>query len=280
MKKILISYGNELYYSSLKRLKFEAESIGIFDEIRIFTDKDLPDKITHHPLFQYKRGGGYWFWKPYIILQTLSHIQEDDVVVYSDAGSQLFKDKEWDKWWNLMKHYNGIFFCYGGTMEQFCRKNLLDYYDGNKWLKYYYQIQGGLCIVNKRSIPVIKEWFEIMYQHPDMIVDVPIEERKNESKHFREHRHDQSALSCAVYKYERKCELKILWQRLESRYKSGQAVYAARMCEGRRRPAPSFEVFYVTIAKSLILYPFRKIKMKILKLLSSRCTWNIMEKES
>src|SRR4051812_31036380 len=35
------------------------------------------------------RGGGYWLWKPYIILDTLRDIaHEDDFVIYWDVGSR------------------------------------------------------------------------------------------------------------------------------------------------------------------------------------------------
>ena len=128
-------------------MKEEAESLKIFDKIILFTDKDLPESITNHPLYNMERGGGgYWLWKPYIILETLSRIEENDILVYVDAGCQLFQDKEWDEWWELMQTHNGIFFCYGGTIEKFCRRNLIAYYKSNKLFKYYYQIQSGYVL--------------------------------------------------------------------------------------------------------------------------------------
>lgn len=267
MRKIFISYGNERYYSSLERLKKEAETLEIFDEIRIFTDKNLPERILQHTLFQYDRGGGYWIWKPWVILNTLETLQNDDILIYSDAGCQLFQDSEWGKWWKLMEKYNGIFFCYGGTMEQFCKSDLLKYF-GNNLLKYYYQIQSGFLIIKKPAQHVIEEWMNIMFNMPEMVMDTTSEECERESKRYRGHRHDQAILSGLVYRNERESKLEILWQRMESRLRNGQAVYAARICTGRNRPTSRFEPLYITIVKFFLIYPYRKVRMKILKFIS------------
>lgn len=54
-----------------------AEKTGLFDRIILYTDKDLPQEITNHELMSYKRGGGYWLWKPYIILNALLNFPVD-----------------------------------------------------------------------------------------------------------------------------------------------------------------------------------------------------------
>ena len=47
------------------------------------------------PFINYKRGGGYWLWKPYIIFRELSKISENDILVYCDAGCIIdFKKKK------------------------------------------------------------------------------------------------------------------------------------------------------------------------------------------
>lgn len=103
-KKIFITYGNKLYYESLQRIKEQASSVGCFDKIITYTDADLPEEICNHSLMQYKRGGGYWLWKPYFILKTLLEVaQEGDIVVYSDAGSEVFKHKSWNLFFKMME---------------------------------------------------------------------------------------------------------------------------------------------------------------------------------
>ena len=40
------------------------------------------------------RGGGYWIWKPYIISKMLEQINENDILVYIDAGCHINITKE------------------------------------------------------------------------------------------------------------------------------------------------------------------------------------------
>ena len=40
----------------------------------------------HRDILDTPRGDGYWLWKPYIILQALRSVGNDDVVIYSDVG--------------------------------------------------------------------------------------------------------------------------------------------------------------------------------------------------
>lgn len=66
---------------------------------------------------------------------------------------------------------------------------------------------------------------------------------------------------------------------MESKHQNGQAVYAARRCEGRIRPEAHFEPLYVAFIKTLILYPYRKLRMIVLKLLNRMHRWCSIEKE-
>lgn len=58
MAKIFVTYGNQAYYESLKRIESEVKGTGVFDKILIYTDNDLTSCITNHQLFRYLRGGG------------------------------------------------------------------------------------------------------------------------------------------------------------------------------------------------------------------------------
>ena len=61
---VFISYGDIVFQKSLKRIVKEAKSLKIFDKVIAYTPTDLPKEIMQSPLMQYKRGGGYWLWKP------------------------------------------------------------------------------------------------------------------------------------------------------------------------------------------------------------------------
>ena len=52
-----------------------------------YTRKDLPKEFLekHKAYLSYKKGAGYWVWKPYIVLQALKNIPEGDVLIYADS---------------------------------------------------------------------------------------------------------------------------------------------------------------------------------------------------
>lgn len=271
-RKILITYGDDLYINSSRRLKEQAEKLKIFDEIIIYSPKDLPAEIKASKLFKYKRGGGYWIWKPWVIYDALSRLKEDDILVYSDSGNEVFYDKEWFRWFEMLdKKYNAIFFQYGGIMKKWTRGNLLSFFDELSHLKDYYQIQASLILIKRGACDVIEKWMNLMLLHPEFILDVEQHEFEHEMSCFIENRHDQAALSCVVYKNERRYRLKTVWQHSESRHMGGQACFNARISDkGRRSSVGKYEPLYVTLVKSMVLTPYRRIRMFILKTLDKK----------
>lgn len=112
MKKVFIAYGDEMMKYSLKRIARQAQKIGLFDEIILWTPEKLPDYIKQSPLIYNKRGGGYWVWKPIIIYETLQRYEEGTYVVYIDAGCTLKKGAKWHLLLRLLENYDTICFQY------------------------------------------------------------------------------------------------------------------------------------------------------------------------
>ena len=70
-------------------LNKSAITIANADEQIAWTRADIinSDFFKHNEkLLNQERGAGYWIWKPYIILQTLDKIADDDWLIYSDIG--------------------------------------------------------------------------------------------------------------------------------------------------------------------------------------------------
>lgn len=245
-RKIFITYGNSAYSESTLRLKKMAEECGQFDEIIIYTEKDLPDYIINHELMAYKRGGGYWLWKPYVTLKTLENCGDNDIVVYSDAGNEVFPHKEWNQYWEILKHKSAIFFKFGGVMEKWTRSNLLQYFidKGVKTIRKEYQIGAALSIYRKSALPIVKEWLDVMISHPEFVLDVTEDQKSSEKKCLIENRHDQSVLSGAVYENYKQYNAAIMWQHAAYLDPDGQAVFNARISNDARRSSTSYEKRY------------------------------------
>src|ERR1035437_3951533 len=67
--------------------KFGFESIG-------YTDKNIDErfKFEYGHILNLPRGGGYWLWKPYIILDMFSKMSDGYCLVYMDSGAKFVKD--------------------------------------------------------------------------------------------------------------------------------------------------------------------------------------------
>lgn len=81
--------------ASLKRICQEAAKENLFASINGYTflrlRKEFPDFWKQYGPFILgnKRGAGYWIWKPFLILEQLKRIGEDEVVLYADAGCEF-----------------------------------------------------------------------------------------------------------------------------------------------------------------------------------------------
>lgn len=256
---IFVTYGNQPYYNSLVRLHKEAERTRLFDEILIYTDKDLPTEITSNLLFSYKRGGGYWLWKPWVVLQALSRAKEDDIIVYSDCGNTVYPDiKGWHKFFKYLNNNNAVFFYNGGRMYKWARKTIFDYFPQIK--KNNYQIISNFFLIKKSAEKVIYMWYDIMKNHPELVMDVDRINMEHENKGFIEHRHDQAVLSAIAYSMKKTCGIAIIPETTERLRASGQPVYNSRISDNNRRSSEVPSSKLILLLLDYIVKPIRRIE--------------------
>lgn len=205
MKTIFISFADSRMTPTLKRIKQQAKSMGVFDEIIVINEKHLDDKFRkqHKDRLQFdSRGYGYWIWKPYIIKQTMDKMDEGDCLIYVDAGCHLnSKGRK-----RLLEYFQSVseselkvggFQLQGSQNEKFWTK--MD-------LLYYFKVHDNIDIINsgqiasghvilakcEKSVKFVEEWLNIS-ENLQLIDDSP-SQLPNFSE-FREHRHDQSIFS-------------------------------------------------------------------------------------
>lgn len=245
MEKILIFYGTEEFNGSLIRLKKEAKSLNIFDKIIVYTPKDLPIQIKASPLMNYKKGGGYWIWKPYIIWKTLQD-NPDSSVIYLDSGCSVLQSNEWNEYFELIKTHDTILFQYRNDFDyqwdklwptattkiiNWTKLSTQEYFDGliksNDWHSYE-KIMGGFIICKNSKNEFIDQWLKISLFKPELVTDPFGNELENQNIDFIEHRHDQSIITpLAYYFFNKKNKLIILPETSESKLGS-PAVLATR----------------------------------------------------
>ncbi|WP_121357033.1 hypothetical protein [Flavisolibacter nicotianae] len=264
--KYFITYGDENYEQSKRRIAAEAIATGNFDQVVTYSRKDLDKEFLTSPLFNYRKGGGYFVWKPYIVEKTLEQMHEGDLLVYADCGCTVFRSREWKKYFGLLEKYNGVVFMLPLTCEAYTRKNVLDNYTaiGKHWKKRY-QVSATFFLFkkNRQTMAFAREWKETMVRNPEFVVDVQQELLHNESPKFVENRYDQSVFSALAYKYEKEYGLKILFHHFEGydRFLK-QALVATRISDtevrgGNKRPVLKNILYY------LLAMPYRRLYQKI-----------------
>jgi hypothetical protein len=224
MKKkiIFFSFATRDLSISINRLKQEAINSKFYDQIKILSNNDIDAKGKKILLkFKNKRGYGYWFWKPYLILKIMKKMNAGDILHYADIGchinSKAYKKfKEYIKL--LDKHKKGILaFQYYPLKKKmpktikfpereeykYSKADLLNFFNylNNKKIKQTGQFWAGSFFIkkNKFTVSFLKEWLNVFIINPDLVND-SMSKIKNDSG-FIENRHDQSIFSILCKKY-------------------------------------------------------------------------------
>lgn len=219
MKTIFIAYADSKMSYSLKRIGRQACKLGIFDEVILYTPEMLPDDFRNLKLMKYSYGGGYWAWKTWIIQHTLDTHEEGDIVCYVDAGCTLHKSTEWDVYLQLMGTVDTIAFkyppemkiwekfgCSSTRIKHWGKKAAIDYYDeytgGQQWRECN-KVLGGFLFFKGKNNPVLKDWTDIVVNHPEIIDDSG--DINDQYPFFCNHKHDQPALTAITFKHRDTC---------------------------------------------------------------------------
>jgi len=199
-----ISFGDSRLQESLDRIKSQAEQFGVFDEINVLCEHDLPQDFKEKhadKLVLASRGYGYWIWKSYLILEHLKKLQNGDILLYCDCGSHINPDghKIFDYYLELVKSSEiGIL---GFSLEyleyKWTKSDLLDYFGvlGNKDIILSPQIEAATIFIRKndKSMAYIEKWYSVYEENFDLVNDTP--SNIPNYADFKEHRHDQSIFS-------------------------------------------------------------------------------------
>lgn len=261
--KYIITYGNKAYSASKKRLVCQAKSLRIFDAILTYGPEDLSDNIKNNSIYvNYAdgKGGGYWIWKSYIIHKTLQQMNENDILVYVDAGCSLYQTSQWNKYFNYLENYDMLAFRINCINEQYIKKNVIQAFNsvnGLYWTKYY-MIAATVLLLKKTKFTVglVNEWMKNGTQ--EMLLDVTAEERKEQVPLFIEHRHDQALLTALIYKYRKLGKIKVIWNDFEAIHR-GQAVFASRISDKGVR-SNNKEKIIKMILRTYIVLPMRNMR--------------------
>ena len=204
MKTVFITYGDNRYRLKKLILKHQAKKLG-FQETYAFGKSDLHHEFIRkcEPFINYKRGGGYWLWKPYIIFRELSKISENDILVYCDAGSIIdFKKKKiFREYIELLQEKHVLAFESGQLNKWYINDKTLKRFNVINDIIFLNNIQvgAGVLIIRKckDSMELFTEWLNIALYETELFTDNSSINTTRQD--FVEHRHDQSVFNIFFY---------------------------------------------------------------------------------
>lgn len=176
----LLSFATSNWKNSRNRLKQQIDILNkkhdIFSTVSLLDENDLGDDY-----YKYFRnyltdcGFAFWTWKPYLILQKLNEINDNDILFYIDGGDSLPDSEFFVSTFNritkkLSKYELPIAI---GQFNNICpiivqaKKEILEKYNltnNNDFLFNYPHYETGALIFVKCSITVnfVKMWYDFM----------------------------------------------------------------------------------------------------------------------
>ena len=198
MPKIhFVTYANSIFERSRRRIIQEALDFGVFDHVEGYTPETLSTafKNKHKHVLSVKKGGGYWIWKYHVIYQELNKLNDNDFLVYADAGCSfnIHGKKRFFEYIKLLddSYYGVLSFQMQHLERCWTAKKVFEYFNVSQNTTILDSGQYMATVIflqkNKHSMEVVKALSEL----PSYLFEDD-ENKVDEDNSFKAHRHDQS----------------------------------------------------------------------------------------
>lgn len=198
-----ITYANNTFANAKTRLRSEAGATGWFDTITAYGPEDLDPDFNEKfkNILQCSKGGGYWIWKPYIIKKHLDKIQDNDILIYLDAGCSInpYGKNKLNEYIELLNQSDAgiISFQMNHLLEKvWAIKEIFQHFnvDPDGEIANSGAIMATVQIIkkNSNSIKLINLWNETLHANPTLFTD---HYNNAQAPYFKDNRHDQSIFS-------------------------------------------------------------------------------------
>jgi len=203
--RLLINFAHNCCNYSQK-LNCEKGLLHGFHQCLPYSMKNIDEKFQREnkAILEQKRGAGYWLWKPYLILEALARVEDNDIVMYTDSGSHFVQSAE-----PLFELVNSIpsgillfIHCHPHKNYIWTKRDafiLMECETENCWNSTQYN--GAFIVIRKtlESLYFMKAFLKYATDER-ILTDMPNTQGKPNFDGFNDHRHDQSILSLLAKK--------------------------------------------------------------------------------
>ena len=199
----IISFGSDDEYIRLAEKTVKSiKNLYSKATIQVFSDKNIPRKMNDYAE-TYKRGYGYWIWKPFIIKESLEKLKEGEILLYVDGRSGLKKSGKPIKWldyfmqeskldiacWQMV--HKEMHWTNGDIISAFKLNLNSELLKTGQFATTFHAYRK-----NKKTLNFVNEWLNFLKNNLAICRDeqsINLNHRK-----FMENRHDQSVFSLLI----------------------------------------------------------------------------------
>lgn len=201
----LIAFGGGVpgIEKALKRVKSQATAFPLIDEVETFSPADLGNDYEEtfgHLVNDFPDGFALRSWKPYLVDRELNKLQDNDILIYMDAGCEINPRGEevFSEYLDYTSRKGFTFFSIGLQQRHWTKPSELlvtsEHYFRNQVIAALFFIK-----VSDESRKFAKSWLALCALDRGYLLKEPEPDQDLGVLGFRAHRHDQSVLSKVVY---------------------------------------------------------------------------------
>ena len=218
-KIILVAFATNDLKKSIKRFETQAKNSKFYNQINIFTPRNLSNKINEKLnsilRMKKKRGYAYWYWKPLILMELIKKLSDGDIIHYLDIGFHInhLSSKRFEEYINIINNKNSwlLAFQYKDMKNKnfdeidfpkreeykYTKGDIFEYFKciNNQEITHTPQFSAGNFMIKKheKSITFLSDWIKVFENKFELIDDTP--SKTKNFINFIENRHDQSIFS-------------------------------------------------------------------------------------
>lgn len=222
---IVVSYASgetdSIHIQNQKDLDITIKRITNYRHV-MYNDSMIQEFIKKNKnIFKFKKGAGYWSWKPYIIKLEMDKMEDNDILLYIDSGSYLLNPIE-----QIIKEFQHNIITFNSCCDTkiLTKRDCLILMDADtEEIRNTKQIEANFIILRKKAIDLVNEW--LLHATNEQLITDSKSILKNEHPEFSQHRHDQSILDILAKKYPRNKTLSFSYKNKYVMHHRRRAIY-------------------------------------------------------
>ena len=198
---LLANYADKTFANAQKYNSYTAKKFGKVDEVIEYGPEKIDSKFIDKNKAWFVVGnsqiGKYGLWRPLILEDAYSKIQEDDYLIYADSGTYFINDIHYLTNFMKERHLNVLVFSIPFVEKDWTKRDVFTQLDADQEDIIYSNQRMSTCFVvrkSKEGTELIEQYKKIAVEHPELFTDQENVMGKENYFGFIQNRHNQWGL--------------------------------------------------------------------------------------